>query len=288
MYQGVQKINGRFTAFGRFITKSTKKAILLFHTIKGCVDKNQLKWMAETDKPLQHLKEALKQLSAMARPYQERPVNVPSSIWRGYIRDKKQLSIHLVSRALQDLELNYPILEKLVLALIYASRFLRCYFHAHNIEVLTNFLVKEILLSPKKPGRLEKWHDIDYRPHTNIKDQALVDFLVKIPDTLKGVPTVVSIDPSDPGASKDVWELHTNGVVSKEGSVLKNPNSEEIIYALRFEFQVSNKKVEYKALLTEVGGKYLSAFSDSLLITNQVNGTYESKHHRIQRYMDTT
>lgn len=90
--------------------------------------------------------------------------------------------------------------------------------------------------------------------------------------------------------------MHTNGIASKErsdaGLVLKNPNDDEITYALRFDFQVSNNEVEYEALLAglhlarEVGAKHFSTFSDSLLITNQVNETCEAKYQRMQRYLD--
>ena len=114
-----------------------------------------------------------------------------------------------------------------------------------------------------------------------------MDFLVKIPDTLKGVPKIVSIDPSDPEVSKDVWEPHNDNVASNEGSsatlVLKNPSGDEVSYTLRFDFQVSNNEAEYETLLVglhlarEVGAKHLSTFSDSLLIIKLVNDTYEAK-----------
>lgn len=66
------------------------------------------------------------------------------------------------------------------------------------------------------------------------------------------------------------------------------------MYALRFDFQVSNNEAKYEAILTglllerEVGAKDLSASSDSLLITILVNDTYEAKDQRMQRYLDTT
>lgn len=107
----------------------------------------------------------------------------------------------------------------------------------------------------------------------------------------------MSIEPSDPEARKEVWELHTDNAASKEGSnaglILKNPGGAEIIYSLRFEFQVSNNESEYESLLVglrlarEVKAKHLSAFSDSLFITNRVNDTYESNDQRMQRYLDT-
>lgn len=83
-------------------------------------------------------------------------------------RDKKQFPIHFISRALQGPELHCMILEKLVLALIYAARHLGCYFQAHKIEVLPSYPVKQIMLRPNKSGGLAKWaiklgkHYIDY------------------------------------------------------------------------------------------------------------------------------
>lgn len=101
-------------------------------------------------------------------------------------RNKKQFPIHFVSRALQSPEVNYPVLEKLVLALFYAAIYLMCYFQSHKIEVLTSFPVKQILLKPEKSGRVAKWaielgkHDIEYQPQISIKAQTMADFLVEI------------------------------------------------------------------------------------------------------------
>lgn len=111
-----------------------------------------------------------------------------------------------------------------MLALIYASRRLKCYSQDHKIEVLTNYSVKQILLRPEKSRCLTKWaidlgqHEIDYRSCTSLKVEALIDFLVKITDTLKNVPIVMPIDPSDPEENQEIWELHTDKVASKEGS----------------------------------------------------------------------
>lgn len=75
---------------------------------------------------------------------------------------------------------------------------------------MTEYLKKQILLRPEKSGRLEKWaielgkHATNYRSHTRIKAQSLADLLVEIPDTLKNIPTVLPIDPSEVEASRDV------------------------------------------------------------------------------------
>ena len=78
---------------------------------------------------------------------------------------------------------RYQELEKLVLALVIASRKLRSYFHAHSIEVLTNYPLHQVLQKPKASGKLLKWaielgqFDVNYRPCTVIKGHALIDFI---------------------------------------------------------------------------------------------------------------
>lgn len=106
-------------------------------------------------------------------------------------REGRQLSVYVVSRALQGPKINYPVLEKLVLALVYAARCLRRYFQEHQVEVLTSYSIKQVLLKPEMIGHLAKWaiklgeHNISYHPCTSIKCQALPDFLLEIPDETK-------------------------------------------------------------------------------------------------------
>ena len=65
--------------------------------------------------------------------------------------------------------------KKLALALVIASRKLILYFHAHLIEVLTNYPLRQVLQKPETSGRLLKWaiklgkFDVNYRPRTVIK-----------------------------------------------------------------------------------------------------------------------
>lgn len=92
------------------------------------------------------------------------------------------------------------------------------------------------------------------------------------------MPTTISIDPLEPEAGKELRTLYTDGAVGKEGFgmglILQTPKGEEITYALRFKFQVSNNKAEYEAILEglrlakEGGAKQLTALSDLLLVTN--------------------
>ncbi|GKB73047.1 reverse transcriptase domain-containing protein [Tanacetum coccineum] len=100
-------------------------------------------------------------------------------------REAKQMPVYFVSRTLQDLEINYTSMKKLVLALVYASKRLKRYFQAHIIIIITDQLIKQILSRPEVTRRLQKWsiklgkYDIQYRPRTLVKGQILVDFIVE-------------------------------------------------------------------------------------------------------------
>ena len=59
--------------------------------------------------------------------------------------EKVQWPVYYVSKRLLDAETRYPELEKLVLALMVTSKKLRPYFHAHPIEVLTNYPLRQVL-----------------------------------------------------------------------------------------------------------------------------------------------
>jgi hypothetical protein len=54
-------------------------------------------------------------------------------------RQEVQTPIYYISRVLTSSKVNYSILEKLVLALLHASRRLRRHFQAHVIDVLTSY-----------------------------------------------------------------------------------------------------------------------------------------------------
>ena len=76
-------------------------------------------------------------------------------------------------------------MEKLILALVTASRKLHPYFQAHTIEVPTEYPMKQVLHKPETSGRLMKWaielseFNIIYKPKTAIKGQVLADFIME-------------------------------------------------------------------------------------------------------------
>ncbi|KAK3015437.1 hypothetical protein RJ639_007769 [Escallonia herrerae] len=99
--------------------------------------------------------------------------------------DGVQKPIYYLSKVLQDVETRYPKIDRIALALIISARRLRPYFQSHTIVVLTDQPLRKVLLSPEASGRLINWSvelgdfDIQYKPRTIIKSQALADFIVE-------------------------------------------------------------------------------------------------------------
>ncbi|XP_076907399.1 uncharacterized protein LOC143563826 [Bidens hawaiensis] len=173
------------------------------------------------------------------------------------LTDRKaiQTPIYYVSRTLADAETRYSMLEKLVLALVYAARRL------------------------KRPA---------------IKGQVLADFVTKVP-TGKVQECLFEQQPLIPSDESQQWTLFTDGASSGEGSgaglKLINPDSQEFIYAIKLNFKITNNEAEYEAFLAglritkKLGVKFLKARVDSMLIARQVSGTYEAKNDVMASYL---
>ncbi|GJS61117.1 reverse transcriptase domain-containing protein [Tanacetum coccineum] len=156
-------------------------------------------------------------------------------------------------------------MEKLVLALVSASKRQKRYFQAHTVIVITNQLIKQMLSNPELTGRLLKWsyeleeHDIQYRPRTSVKGQILTDFIVERPED-NSEDTLMEDEEELP----DPWTL----------------------------FDATNNEAEYEALIAglkiveQMGVQNLQANVDSRLVANQVNETYVAKENDMIRYLE--
>ncbi|XP_076926266.1 uncharacterized protein LOC143589375 [Bidens hawaiensis] len=191
-------------------------------------------------------------------------------------------------------------MEKLVMALVYASRRLHGYFHGYTINVLTNYKIQNVLQKPELSGRLAKWaielgeHTIQYRSMTAIKGQVMADFIAKIPSEneeecrAEEKPTM----PIDENKTL----LFTDGASNDEGSgaelKLISPRKQEFTYTIRLDFKSSNNEAKYEAFLAglrianKFGAQYEEAHIDSMLVANQVNGSYEAKDEAMASYLE--
>ncbi|XP_022019313.1 uncharacterized protein LOC110919349 [Helianthus annuus] len=172
-------------------------------------------------------------------------------------------------------------MEKLVLALLHASRRLGRYFTGHVITVLNNFHIGNILQKPEISA---------------IKGQVLADFVTEVPtDKIKECGAVEK-PPQD--TSDELWLLFTDGASNEDGAGtdlrLVNPEKHEFTYAIRLDFKNTNNEAEYEAFLTglhlaiKMGAKNLQAHVDSLLVAGQINGLYDAKGEVMALYLEQT
>uniref|UniRef100_A0A2N9EVJ5 Uncharacterized protein n=1 Tax=Fagus sylvatica TaxID=28930 RepID=A0A2N9EVJ5_FAGSY len=164
----------------------------------------------------------------------------PTAVSSALIREeeKRQLPVYYTSRALRGAEERYPPMEKLAFALVTAAR----------------KLCPPTQLDDSSSGQLNLVKfDIDYRPRTAIKAQALADFIAEF--------TSKDDEPTEDVEQTSKWTMNIDGSSTKDsggiGVVLKSPEGLEMAKAL--------------------GATELDVLSDSQLVVGQVNGDYEAK-----------
>ena len=98
-------------------------------------------------------------------------------------RQGVQQPVYYISKTLVDAETRYLPLEKLVLALVHATKKLSHYFQAHTVFFLTEYPLQSSLKRSDFTSKITKWgtqlgaFDIWYRPRSSVKGQVLTDFV---------------------------------------------------------------------------------------------------------------
>ncbi|GMP91390.1 hypothetical protein CsSME_00042113 [Camellia sinensis var. sinensis] len=185
----VQMLTRRAAALNRFISRSSDKYKPFFNLVKKATD---FLWTEECKEALADLKKYLTTAPVLSNPepgeelflYLAVSEHAISAI---LIREEKgeQKAVYYVSKTLADAETRYLPLEKLMLALVMASKKLNHYFQAHQIVVLTEHQLKSLLQQGDLTGRIARWvvalgqYDLEFRPRTTIKGQVLADFVAE-------------------------------------------------------------------------------------------------------------
>ncbi|GKA49108.1 reverse transcriptase domain-containing protein [Tanacetum coccineum] len=159
---------------------------------------------------------------------------------------------------------------------------------SHQIGRNLKAYVDEMVI--KSTSKKEMLKDIQETFERNEKETS-ANFLVETPfeDNEK------KEKPKEVPDSNSKWRLYTDGASNSEGSraglMLIDPEGKEYTYALRFEFETTNNKVEYEALLAglqiaqEMEITKVTIFLDSQLLVNQIKGTFAAKHTSINDYL---
>ncbi|GJS42699.1 reverse transcriptase domain-containing protein [Tanacetum coccineum] len=300
----VQKLNGKLASLNRFLSKSVKKSLPFFKTLKKCTKKSDFQWTQEAEVAFKQMKKLIAELPMLTATKEKEELIIYLAAANEAIsavlmteREGKQIPVYFVSRALRGPEINYNPMEKLVLVLLSASRRLKRYFQAYTIIVITDQPIKQLLSNSEISGRMLKWkfelegYDIQYRPRPSIKGQILEDFIVeRTEEESPDVPLTELEEIPKP------WTLFTDGSSCIDGSgaeiILTNPEGVEFTYAMRFRFAATNNEAEYEVLIAglriaeQMGVKNLQTNVDSRLVANQVNGSYVAKESGMVQYLE--
>ncbi|GJZ93904.1 reverse transcriptase domain-containing protein [Tanacetum coccineum] len=102
---------------------------------------SDFQWTPETERAFQSMKKCIAKLPMVTAPKPKEELIMYLCAAREAVsavflteRDSRQVPVYFVSRALQTPKINYNSIEKLVLALVHATRRLRRYFQAHLVH----------------------------------------------------------------------------------------------------------------------------------------------------------
>ncbi|GJV91841.1 reverse transcriptase domain-containing protein [Tanacetum coccineum] len=157
-------------------------------------EKSDFHWTAEAEEAFKQMKQLIAKLPLLTAPTEKEELIIYLATEKETVnvvlmteRETKQMPIYFVSRALRGPKINYTSMEKLVLALVHASKRLKRYFQAHPIIVITDQPIQQVLSRLEVAGRLHKWsiklgeYAIHYRPRVPVKGHILADFIVERP-----------------------------------------------------------------------------------------------------------
>jgi dsDNA-binding SOS-regulon protein len=180
-------------AASRFISRLGEKALPLYKLMKKS---EEFVWTDKADAALKDLKRVLSTAPVLAAPKDQEPMllymaatnRVVSIVIMVEHKEEAQeysvqRPVYYVSEVLTKSNQHYPHYQKLAYGVFLASRKLRHYFYDHKIIVVSKAPLKDIINNSDATGRVAKWgielasFDIDYKPCTVIKSQALVEFM---------------------------------------------------------------------------------------------------------------
>jgi len=202
----------------------------------------------------------------------------------------KEHVIYYLSRRLIDAEIRYSAIEKLCLCLYFSCIKLRHYLLSAEYTVICkDDVVRYMLSMPIMSGRIDKWilalseFDLRYESAKAVRGQIMADFVTQHCGTVE----VVEIVP---------WTLFFDGSTCNRGAgidiVLISPQGRKYEFSLPIVAMSKNNQAEYQALikglelLKEVHADAVEIFGDSMLVINQLAGSYECRSEVLITYYE--
>ncbi|KAI5338851.1 hypothetical protein L3X38_018123 [Prunus dulcis] len=308
----LQSLLGKINFLRRFISNSAGK-IQPFSSLLKLKQEQTFKWEEQHQQAFQEIKDYLSNPPVLSPPKRGRPLKLyvsASEVSIGSLlvqdnKEGKEQAVYYLSRTLTEVERRYSAIERLCLALYFTAVKLRHYMLPHTIYIIAKTdLIKYMLTRPMLRGRIGKWtlalteFTLRYVPQKAVKGQAVADFLADHPgeeienmDSLDianaNLLTRAHVCLNNPIYSIHLtpWKLYFDGSktdkTSGAGIVLEEPLGIRHCYSFQLDFQCTNNRAEYEALiiglemLVELGIQSVEILGDSMLVLKQIAGEYK-------------
>jgi hypothetical protein len=239
----VQKLTGCMAALNRFILKLGERGLPFFKLLKH---QEKFVWTPEVDQGLAQLKDFLSKLPILTAPRKKEQLLLYLAVTTHVVSSAivverqedghaypVQRPVYFVSEVLSESKPRYQPVQKLLYAVLITSWKLRHYFQEYSISVITDYPLGDILRNQDAAGRISKWAvklgalNIDFKPQTAIKSQALVDFMVEWREN----------QPLTPTERPEHWVMYFDGSLKLEGAgagvLLISPMGKQLKYVLQ-------------------------------------------------------
>ncbi|XP_061360568.1 uncharacterized protein LOC133304534 [Gastrolobium bilobum] len=262
----IQQLTGRLTSLTRFLPRSAETEQPFFKLLRKEV---QYGWSSECEAAFQEIKKQLASPPVLTRPREGEALIIYLSVGDVAVssvlvqeNEEGQQPIYFVGRLLQGAELKYQKLEKAAFALLISAKRLRAYFQGHQIVVRSDLPIRHILHKPDLAGRMMAWvvelseFDIMFESRKAIKSQALTDFIREL--------TSIQMEAS---SNPDTWKVYVDGSSNPKGRI------RGFIAGLH--------------QAKDLGARKLQVYSDSQLVTSQIEGSYQARGPLLTKYLDS-
>jgi hypothetical protein len=151
--KGAQRLTGRMASLNRFISRSAERNLPFFEVLKSA---EVFQWGPTQQKAFEELKQYLIELTTLTPPLSGTPLFMyvaasHAAVSAALVQEKhdgqarKQVPVYFVSEVLNTSKKNYIDLEKVLYAVLMASRKLQHYFQAYHIIVPSSQPLKDIM-----------------------------------------------------------------------------------------------------------------------------------------------
>lgn len=295
---------GRLQYISRFISKLTMICEPIFKKLKKDSPKE---WDENCQKAFDKIKEYLTNPPILAPALPGHPLRLYLTVTQTAAGamlaqeiNGKENAIYYLSRKFLQYEERYSALEKLCLALVWATKKLRHYLLTHTVHVVSKAdPLKYIFDKPIVNGRISRWmvmlaeFDLKFVPQKSIKGSVVFDFLADSPDE----PRPEDYEFPDEElmmTEEDSWSLYFDGASNKQGCgvgvLLISPQEEHTPISVKLDFDVTNNAAEYEACIigleaaVSLGVQKLRVYGDSSLIINQISGKWKVRSESLAPY----